>query len=149
MAVTQKLIEAPPRAVFDVLRDGYAYARWVVGTKRIRAVDPGWPEPGTKLHYTSAGLAWWRKHDVTTSRSVDEPRCLELEAHAWPAGSARILLRLADVGGSTHFTIDEHPLRGPAAWIHNPLVDLFIHLRNVESLRRLRRLAEHGVDNSS
>ncbi len=129
-----------PDAVFDVLRDGRTYEHWVVGTRAIRVVEPDWPAPGSALHYT-IGYGPLRKDDETRSCGYEPDRRLELEAHAWPAGTARIELRAEPVAGGTRVSIDEHPLRGPAKLLHNPLADLAIKLRNVETLRRLERLA--------
>ena len=127
-----------PSAVFDVLRDGRTYADWVVGTRCIRAVEPGWPAEGTALHYT-IGYGPLRKEDETRSRAYEPDRRLELEARAWPAGSARIELRAESVEDGTLVSIDEHPVAGPARQLHNPLADLSIKLRNVETLRRLEQ----------
>jgi hypothetical protein len=38
----------------------------------------------------------------------------------------------------------EYPTGGLAEKLSNPLMDLLLHLRNLESLRRLRRMAEEG-----
>jgi hypothetical protein len=127
-----------PPAVVDVLRDGRTYADWVVGTRKIRAVDPGWPAEGTALHYT-VGYGPLRKDGHTRSLAYEPDHRLELEAHAWPAGTARIELRAEPVQGGTLVSIDEHPLRGVGARLHNPVADLVILLRNVETLRRLER----------
>jgi len=129
-----------PSAVFAVLRDGRTYEHWVVGTRKIRAVEPGWPHVGSALHYT-IGRGPLRKDDQTRSQAYEPDRRLELEAHAWPAGTARIELRAEPVADGTLVSIDEHPLRGPAKLLHNPLLDLVVKTRNVETLRRLERLA--------
>jgi hypothetical protein len=133
-----------PPAVFDVLGDGWTYADWVVGTRKIRAVDPAWPAEGTALDYT-VGYGPLRKDDHTRSLAYEPARRLELEAHAWPAGTARIELRAEPVEGGILVSIDEHPLRGLAARLHNPVADLLIHVRNVETLRRLERCARRRV----
>ena len=141
MAVTRRVMRGvTPRAVFDVLRDGRTYADWVVGTRAIRVVEDGWPAPGTALHYT-IGYGPLRKDDETRVTAYEPDRRLELEAKAWPAGSARIELRAEPVQDGTLVSIDEHPLRGVAALVHNPLLDLSIKVRNVETLRRLDRQA--------
>jgi uncharacterized protein YndB with AHSA1/START domain len=44
MSRNQIPIAAPPEAVFEVLDDAEAYPRWVVGARRMRRVDPDWPE---------------------------------------------------------------------------------------------------------
>ena len=141
MAITRRVMQGlTPAAVFDVLRDGRSYREWVVGTREIREVEAGWPAVGTALHYT-VGYGPLRKDDETHSRRYEPDRRLELEAHAWPAGSARIELRAEPVDGGTLVSIDEHPLRGLASTLHNPALDLLIKLRNVETLRRLEALA--------
>jgi hypothetical protein len=141
MAVTRRVMtDLTPTAVFDVLRDGRTYQEWVVGTRSIRAVDESWPAVGTALHYT-VGYGPLRKDDETRSLTYEPDRRLELEAHAWPAGTARIDLRAEPVRDGTLVTIDEHPLRGAAATVHNPATELLVHLRNVETLRRLEASA--------
>jgi hypothetical protein len=141
MAVTRRVMAGvDPEDVFDVLRDGRSYGHWVVGTRKIRATEPGWPAVGTAIHYT---VGYWplRKDDKTTSEVYEPDTRLELEAFAWPAGSARIDIRAEKVADGTLVSIDEHPKSGPGAALHNPLSDAFIHLRNVEGLRRLEGLA--------
>ncbi len=137
MATTRRQMTGlTPKAVFDVLRDGFTYGHWVVGTRTIRDVDAGWPGKGTRLHYT-VGYGLLRKDDVTTSRAYAPDRRLELEARAWPAGTARIVLRAETQGEGTLVTIEEHPATGIAATLHNPALDVLIKTRNVETLRRL------------
>jgi hypothetical protein len=139
MAVTRRTMqEIDAHAVFDVLRDGWTYAHWVVGTRMIRKVEAGWPAVGTALHYT-VGYGPLRKDDETRSLAYEPDRRLELEARAWPAGTARIELRAEPAEGGTRVSIDEHPLRGPARLLHNPVLDAIIGIRNVETLRRLER----------
>jgi uncharacterized protein YndB with AHSA1/START domain len=137
MATTRRVMGGiSPEAVFDALRDGWTYDRWVVGTRMIRAVEDNWPEPGSRLHFT-LGYGPLRKDDETRSLRYEPGTRLELEAHAWPAGTARIDLRAEAIHEGTLVSITEHPQRGPAGLAHNPLFDALIHLRNVETLRRL------------
>lgn len=137
MAVTRRLMTGlSEQAVFDVLRDGRSYGDWVVGTRTIRDVDPAWPAEGTRVHYT-VGWGPFRHDDETTSQGYDPDRRLELEAHAWPMGSARIVLQAEPREGGVMVSIEEHPLRGVARRMHNPGLDLLIKARNVETLRRL------------
>lgn len=141
MAVTRRLMrDLTPQAVFDVLRDGTSYGHWVVGTRKIRTVDAGWPAEGTRLHYT-VGYGPLRKDDETVSLSYGPDERLELEARAWPAGTARIVIRAEAADGGTLVSIDEAPDKGPAKLLHNPLTDALVKARNVETLRRLERQA--------
>ena len=129
-----------PREVFDVLRDGFTYGDWVVGTRTIRAVDADWPAQGSRLHYT-VGYRPFRKDGHTESLRYEPDRLLELEAHAWPVGTAfiRITCQAEDTG--TLVEIEEKPHRGLGRLLRNPVVDVFIRGRNVEGLRRLQDLA--------
>jgi hypothetical protein len=54
----------------------------------------------------------------------------------------KVEMRLRPRGRGTHVTMIEYPTRGPIARIHNPVLDRAIWARNIESLRRLRKLAE-------
>jgi hypothetical protein len=137
MAVTRRFMrDLTPTQVFAVLRDGFTYGDWVVGTRTIRAVDADWPVAGSRLHYT-VGYRPLRKDDETVSLEYLPDRELELEARAWPAGTAHIRTTAEPAAGGTAVSIDEKPFRGPAKLLHNPLVDLLIKARNVETLRRL------------
>ncbi len=141
MAVTtREMRDLTAEQVFDVLRDGFTYGDWVVGTRMIREVDPGWPAKGTKLHYT-VGYGPLRKDDETVVLGYVPDVEIELEARAWPAGTAHIRITAAPSGGGTTVSIDEKPHRGPAKLLHNPLLDLAVKARNVETLRRLEAKA--------
>lgn len=133
-----------PADVFAALRDGACYADWVVGTRKIRDVDSGWPAPGTAIHYT-VGYGPLRKDDRTESLAFVPDARLELEARAWPVGTAGIVLTVLRTGEGTEVSIEEAPRRGPMKMLHNPVLDLLIKLRNVETLRRLENVVrEHA-----
>lgn len=129
-----------PVDVFRVLGDGWTYADWVVGTRKIRAVEPGWPALGTSIHYTVGHLPV-RKDDRTTVVGCDAPGRLTLEAHAWPMGSVHIELCVDATPGGCTVSIEETPKKGLLKTVDNPLVDLAIKVRNVETLRRLEKKA--------
>ncbi|HUR15402.1 MAG TPA: SRPBCC family protein [Mycobacteriales bacterium] len=147
MAHNSRLIRgARVNDVFAVLSDGWTYSDWVVGTRKIREVEPGWPQAGSAIHYT-AGHWPLRKDDITESVQYEPERRLELEAHAWPAGTAGIVLRAEQVSDGVVVTIDEAPKSGLLRAVHNPALDLLIRLRNVETLRRFEqqvRQAQRG-----
>ncbi|MGI8433309.1 MAG: SRPBCC family protein [Nocardioidaceae bacterium] len=142
-SVSKKYTKAPPLRVWDVLCDGYRYADWVMGTKEIRAVDDGFPTVGTAIHFT-AGVGPITYRNKTTVRSSVEMQCLELEAHGWPAGSVRIVLTIEPSGEGCNLTFDEHPLRGPARWLHNPVTNVVFNARTSMILGNLIKLAESG-----
>ena len=80
-----------------------------------------------------------RKDDYTQAVSCDPPRRLVLEAHAWPVGSLHIEIRVEPSATGCTVTIEETPKKGLLKTIDNPLVELGIKLRNVETLRRLEK----------
>jgi hypothetical protein len=74
--------------------------------------------------------------------AAEPPFCLELLIHARPLPDARVVMRLEAERGGTRVTMIEdlaHPLLNRLA---GPLVHFAIALRNRESLRRLKLLAE-------
>src|SRR5947209_7349213 len=119
MATNTRTFAVTRDAVWRVLTDGHAYASWVVGTSAIRDVDPQWPAVGSRLHYR-VGRGPLRHDGHTEVLSVDEGKRLELEAHAWPFGTARIELTLRDAPSSrSTVTMVERPAQGAAAMLHN------------------------------
>jgi hypothetical protein len=67
-----------------------------------------------------------------------------LEARIRPFAVNKVDLRLQKRGSGTRVTMVEYPTGGLAKLVDNPLIDFALHLRNIESLRRLRRMAEEG-----
>jgi uncharacterized protein YndB with AHSA1/START domain len=141
MAMVELVIQAPPQRVWEVLRDGWTYSDWVVGTAHMREVDPHWPAPGARLHH-KAGPWPLSLKDSSTVLSSDEPRSLVLEAGLWPLGEARVSMTLIPEGSrATRVTMDERFTDGPLVGLRNKLSDLVLHGRNKEALRRLADLA--------
>lgn len=139
MAVTRRRMPHPPAAVLTLLADGKRYADWVVGAKRIRAVDAGWPEVGTQFHHT-VGVGPLSTDDATEVLAFSRPDGpVVLKARAWPTGSARVTITFEAAPGGSEVVIDEVPIEGPAKTLHNPVLDALINLRNVECLRRMAR----------
>ena len=137
MAVNSRHFEGlTPADVFRVLSDGESYGYWVVGTRKVREVTGPWPAPGSQIHYT-AGYLPLRKDDVTRSVACEPDQRLQLEAHAWPVGSLHIEIQALPSPTGCTVVIEEHPKKGVLKTLHNPLVDLAIKARNVETLRRL------------
>jgi uncharacterized protein YndB with AHSA1/START domain len=141
MAENHVYVDAPPDAVFDVLADAPSYGDWVVGASRIRAVEGDWPEPGTKFHHTQGAFGVGLK-DSTTSIAANRPRQLVIEVRFRPFMIGKVEFRLRPRGRGTHVTMIEYPIGGPVAKLNNPLIDRALWARNVETLRRLRRLSE-------
>ena len=141
MARNTTWIDAPPEQVFDVLADPFTYDDWVVGATQIRGADPAWPARGTKLHHT-VGFPPLGTSDHTEVVSVKKPERLELDAVARPFGRAKVELLLEPAGEGTKLTMVEDPAGWTSPLKLNPAVQLLIRLRNVETLRRLKAIAE-------
>ena len=141
MARNTTQVDVPPKAVWSVLSDPDAYGEWVVGSKYIRDAEPNWPEPGSKFHHTVGFGPFEIKDNTEVLESRPEER-LVLRARARPSGIAHVVLDLSPVGTGTEIVMTEWPVEGFARIVHNPLQDKLIHHRTVESLRRLKRLAE-------
>lgn len=146
MARNETELDARPEQVWAVLTDPYAYPEWVVGARRIRSVDAGWPAPGTCFHH-EVGTRVLPIRDNTKVRELVPPSRLVLEARARPAGVAAVTLLLEErTPGRTHVTILEEPIAGPARFVPKPLMDAMTRARNAEGLRRLRRVVEQRTN---
>ncbi|MFV2121507.1 SRPBCC family protein [Streptomyces sp. Act-28] len=141
MAVRHHLVQSPPSAVWEVLSDPDKYAEWVVGTEETHPLYGTWPEVGAALRYTVA-LGPARFEGSTVVRRLEPPSRLELEVKSGPAGTARVALEIAPWGEDTLVIVDEHPLRGPGARLHNSLLEVAIQLRHRRMLRRLAEVVE-------
>jgi uncharacterized protein YndB with AHSA1/START domain len=144
MASTRTLISVRPERVFSVLSDPRSYADWVVGSSDIRDVEGDWPSLGTRLHHR-VGIGPLAVADYTEVLEVDAPRRLLLDARAQPFGRAHVLLELEPQDGDTRVTMTETPADRKSELVAgNRISDVLLRLRNTESLRRLRRLAERS-----
>ena len=143
MSVNETYLAAPPEAVFDVLADPESYGYWVPGSSKIRHADASWPAPGSEFGHVQ-GFYGIGVRDTTAVISAERPRTLVLEARFRPFAVNKVELRLSPSGAGTKVVMTEYPTGGIAARLRNPLMDLALKLRNVEALRRLRKLAEQG-----
>ncbi|MEA2180323.1 MAG: hypothetical protein QOG77_3620 [Solirubrobacteraceae bacterium] len=145
MAVNEIDIAAPPETVFDVLADPRSYAHWVVGSRAIHAADPSWPAPGAVFDHSQGFGPIVLSRDSTSVLESTRPAYLKMRVQARPISVAHVTLRLTPQDDGTHVVMEEVPAD---LWTHitmNPLAQPLLHLRNAESLRRLKRLAE-GAD---
>jgi uncharacterized protein YndB with AHSA1/START domain len=141
MARNEIHIDTTPERVFEVLADPESYGHWVVGSKHIRDADPGFPKLGTRFHHT-VGFGPLTVKDHTCVEEVDPPRKLVLRAKARPLGTARVTLHLRPEGAGTKVIFVEDPADRLTAFVFQPLTHLIVRGRNVESLRRLKEMAE-------
>jgi uncharacterized protein YndB with AHSA1/START domain len=140
MSVNAIEVAAPPGAVWNVLCDSQAYGEWVVGTKRIRGADDGFPAAGTRLYHT-VGVGPLTLSDSTRVLESEPQRRLVLDARLGPLGSARVVIVLHEHEGGTTVELGEWGARGPGRLLH-PAGDLVLRGRNRWSLDRLKDLAE-------
>jgi hypothetical protein len=141
MAETSGYVDAPLESVWAELCDGWGYSGWVVGTIKIRDVDPSWPGEGSKLHHAVG--AWpLALRDETEVSVCEARRRLVLRARGWPVGEAVIDIALSEEASGTRVTLAERPAAGPGAWVDNPVFDAVGKRRLVEMLDRFSRLVE-------
>ena len=141
MARNEIDIAVPPEDVFAVLSNARSYSHWVVGSREVRAVDATWPDRGSAFDHT-VGTGPFGLKDHTYVEQVDPPFLLRLRARARPFPSARVTLSLEPAGEGTHVTMVEDPAFPLGPTLIGPLGHVAIKLRNAESLKRLKRLAE-------
>ena len=142
MATNERFMPVPPEAVWHVLADPEAYAYWVVGSKVIRDIEPGWPSPGSKFHHT-IGAGPFTVDDHTEVMEAERPTLLRLRAKGRPAGTALVTMRMAPQP-QAHGTVVRMTENPDGAFAHlslNPLTHVFTIARNAESLMRLEELA--------
>jgi uncharacterized protein YndB with AHSA1/START domain len=142
MARNVTFVAAPPQRVFAVLADPYRYAEWVVGTHQVRHADGHWPEVGAAFGYTAGLPPLLGLKDRTVVVESEPPTRLVLQIQARPLPSARVCFELRARGDGTDVTMVEdvaHPVLNVLA---GPVGHAVVRLRNRETLRRLRSLAE-------
>ena len=144
MATNHIQIAVSPTEVFAALANAANYGDWVVGSDTIRDADPDWPKVGSRFHHR-VGVGPLKLNDHTEVLEVDPPRRLVMHARARPLGTAEVSLQLAERDGGTFVTMTETAGNGLSRLVLNRLTDPLIRLRNAESLRRLKRIAETGV----
>ncbi len=142
MAINCITTSASPEDVFAVLTDYEAYGDWVVGSKCIRDADPDWPQPGSRFHHT-LGFGPFELQDHSEVIASEPPHRWVLHVKGRPLGTAKVELSILETGpGETLIEMREEPWDAFSRLVHNPLADLALHARNVETLQRLRDLAE-------
>lgn len=134
-------VDASPQTVYDVLADPACYEIWLVGNKSIRGYDKSWPAPGSEFHH-KVGFGLLATKDKTVAVEADPPRRLVMVVRALPFIRATVSFALEPAGSGTRVTMEERPRGTPWEQLWNLVLDRLIGLRNAETLRRLKRLAE-------
>jgi uncharacterized protein YndB with AHSA1/START domain len=135
-------VSAGPETVWSVLSDGWTYPLWVVGATHMRDVDKDWPAVGSELHH-SVGLWPVQLSDSTRVLDVEPGRMLVLQARAWPAGTARVTIRIEPDGQGCRVRMAEEADQGLGWFVPSLVQAPLVEARNAESLSRLADIAEH------
>ena len=143
MATTHIQIAASPDEVFAALANPENYGDWVVGSDTVRDADSTWPKVGSRFHHR-IGFGLLKVTDHTEVLEVRAPHRLVMHAQARPLGSAKATMLLTERDGGTHVTMIEVAGDHLSRLALNRLTDPLIHLRNLEALRRLKRIVETG-----
>lgn len=127
-------IPAPPETVYAVLTEPTTYPGWLVGTQRIRAVDPDFPQPGSRFHHSVGPADEATVDDDSKSLAAEPVERLVLEVHVGPMrGTVDFQLLPAPDGTEVRF-------REVLIGVWRPLmpgVRPVLHARNTKSLEQL------------
>jgi len=134
-------MQASAADAFAVLIDPETYPRWLIGTKRIREVDDGWPRPGSRFHHV-VGIGPFQIRDHSIALDLEHGTMLRLKVNARPPVSAIATFRV--IGNDTRcvVTLEEEPALRLIGNLVRPVLDPMTHVRNHRSLRRLATLIE-------
>jgi uncharacterized protein YndB with AHSA1/START domain len=143
MSTVHLKFDVTPERVWATLADPETYGDWVVGSHSIRDADATWPEPGSRF-YHRVGIGPLRVRDHTEVLESAPPHRLVLHARARPLGTARVELVVSRDGEGSLVTIQETAGDPLSLIAINPLTAKLMEARNVETLRRLKRIAETG-----
>lgn len=144
MARSELVVGAPPERVWEVLATPPYYADWVVGSSEIRSWDEEWPAVGSRF-YHRVGLKPLLIADHTEVIEAEPPWTLVLRAKARPLGVARVGMVIVSHPAGSLVTMIEDPDVPLAGLFVPPPVHALLRIRNGESLRRLRALAERSA----
>ena len=144
MSTNVREMNCSPEDVFRVLADGWLFPAWVVGASRMRDVDSRWPAEESTLKH-SFGVWPAIINDETVVKEWDPPHRFVIQPHGWPIGEAEVAIDVKPRGEGCVVRIQERAVKGPGLLVPTAVMDIGLHIRNVETLRRLAFLAEGGA----
>jgi hypothetical protein len=112
VATAEKLINAAPEAVFEILADPDSHGHWMAGPGEIAVLEL---DPGCRL---------------------------TLEVRNPPFAVTRVDVELIPQNGGTCVRMVEHPTGGLLKPVNNRLFEMITYVRNARGLDRLAELAE-------
>jgi uncharacterized protein YndB with AHSA1/START domain len=134
--------DASPERIWEALSEPRAYGFWVTGAHGVHESTGDWPGAGATFRH-SQGVPPLVISDTTTVCDAQPPRHLDLEARVRPFLVARVVLDIVPEPDGCRVTMHERASGGLLApLMRTPPAMALIRARNVESLRRLRTLAE-------
>ncbi|MET4780648.1 SRPBCC family protein [Glaciihabitans sp. UYNi722] len=142
MSINVRVMRCSPDDVFRVLDDGWLFVGWVVGASRMRDVEDTGPAVGSQLHH-SFGVWPLVINDATTVLEYSPPHHMVIQPKGWPIGEALVTIDIRPHRRGCIVRIQEEPVTGPARLIPPRLLNIALHIRNVETLRRLSYMAEN------
>lgn len=143
-AVITRRVHAPVGVIWSVLADGWQHTDWVAGSSIDGAVEPRWPDPGSRVRHLSGR---WRvvSNDHTEVIATEPGRELRLATHRrWSSGTNQVRIYVSPGGtpASSFVRIVEDTVTGPGTMLPRPVRQLLITRRNTDALHRLASLAE-------
>lgn len=150
MAHNCRTIPAHPETVFEFLIDPDTYPRWLIGAEEVRAVDRGWPNPGSRFHHT-VGIGPFRYPDASRVVAIEAPNRLVLSVRASPLVRAIVTFELRGDEHATVLCLQEEPETRVIGDLVRPVMDPLTHVRNHRSLANFARVVaerspDHGVE---
>ncbi|MGD9795357.1 MAG: SRPBCC domain-containing protein [Acidimicrobiia bacterium] len=123
MAVSEQQFSSTVSEVFEVLVTPESYPRWLVGARRIRAVSPDWPQPGSSFQHV-VGFGPIAIADRSTVRAAEAPRMLEMQVRARPLIEATVRFEITDspTGCTVRMTETPSGVHKLASTIAQPLI---------------------------
>lgn len=141
MATVSTTVHRSAEEVMEALLDPTTYPWWLVGCKRIRAIDGEWPAPGARFHHRFGVAGPLAVDDCSRVLAVSPRRLLQLEVRARPVGRGQATFTVEALAPD-RCSVELHEVPIGVLTPARPLLDPFTVLRNRRSLEQLRELVE-------
>jgi uncharacterized protein YndB with AHSA1/START domain len=143
MAFVGQEFNVPVADVWAVLVDPTTYPEWLIGARKIRAVDADWPAVDAAFHHR---VGFWPVlvDDKSIIREIRTEELLVLEVRATPLvrGRVRLCLSPTSDGAGALLVMEEEPVYRLLGNLLRPVLDPLTHVRNKRSLQKLADVVE-------